>query len=448
MASSALLSTWTTCAALPPIDPELEEQPITQKHAKIGAYQLTRKLGVGEFANVYECMKRGEDRATAKKYAFKAIKKARVQRHAQLHKAKRNIKRVDTEVASMKKLSHGAVVRLYDVIQSPTMLYIVLEKGDRDLYSFLDSHEYADGCPDDVVKSVMRIAALGLRHCHANGVAHRDLKPENILVVGQPGDWSMIEENDDPCKRGVVKLCDFGLCADVSSGENLTDFVGSPCFFAPEILLDGSYDGRAADVWSLGCVMLEMLLGHAAFSQVWCPPYDQLKNDDKFRAAIHVAVQEVKAGCTECTPSPLYLLLDKILELQPYRRISIEDVCQMEYFDLMQTSPNGHSKMLRMTYDKMRQSFGPGGSPTKPLQRRQRITRISQNPREEQIVVADTNVNDLCNTNVNELCKMPSRPVWQPNVARPTPSTRRCPRNSIARWRGDSRRSPHTQLTG
>ena len=408
MASSALLSTWTTCAALPPIDPELEEQPITQKHAKIGAYQLTRKLGVGEFANVYECMKCGEDRATAKKYAFKAIKKARVQRHAQLHKAKRNIKRVDTEVASMKKLSHGAVVRLYDVIQSPTMLYIVLEKGDRDLYSFLDSHEYADGCPDDVVKSVMRIAALGLRHCHANGVAHRDLKPENILVVGQPGDWSLLESNDDPCKRGVVKLCDFGLCADVSSGENLTDFVGSPCFFAPEILLDGSYDGRAADVWSLGCVMLEMLLGHAAFSQVWCPPYDQLKNDDKFRAAIHVAVQEVKAGCTECTPSPLYLLLDKILELQPYRRISIEDVCQMEYFDLMQTSPNGHSKMLRMTYDKMRQSFGPGGSPTKPLQRRQRITRISQNPREEQIVVADTNVNDLCNTNVNELCKMPS----------------------------------------
>ena len=310
----------------------------------------------------------------------------------------------------MKKLSHGAVVRLYDVIQSPSMLYIVLEKGDRDLYSFLDSHEYADGCPDDVVKSVMRIAALGLRHCHANGVAHRDLKPENILVVGQPGDWSLLEENDDPCKRGVVKLCDFGLCADVSSGENLTDFVGSPCFFAPEILLDGSYDGRAADVWSLGCVMLEMLLGHAAFSQVWCPPYDQLKNDDKFRSAIHVAVQEVKAGCTECTRSPLYLLLDKILELQPYRRMSIEDVCQMEYFDLMQTSPNGHSKMLRMTYDKMRRSFGPGGSPTKPLQRRQRITRISQNPREEQIVVAapETNVNDLCNTNVNELCKMPS----------------------------------------
>ena len=89
----------------------------------------------------------------------------------------------------------------------------------------------------------------------------------------------------------------------------------------------------------------------------------------------------------------------------------------MEYFDLMQTSPNGHSKMLRMTYDKMRQSFGPGGSPTKPLQRRQRITRISQNPREEQIVVAapETNVNDLCNTNVNELCKMPSRTVWKSN---------------------------------
>ena len=99
MASSALLSTWTTCAALPPIDPELEEQPITQKHAKIGAYQLTRKLGVGEFANVYECIKREEAAMVTAKVRLQGHQKARVQRHAQLHKAKRNIKRVDTEVA-------------------------------------------------------------------------------------------------------------------------------------------------------------------------------------------------------------------------------------------------------------------------------------------------------------------------------------------------------------
>ena len=103
----------------------------------------------------------------------------------------------------------------------------------------------------------------------------------------------------------------------------------------PEILLDGSYDGPAADVVPR-LRHAEMLLGHAAFSQVWCPPYDQLKNDDKFRA-IHVAVQEV-SGVYGVYALALVFIVGQILELQPYRRMSIEDVCQMEYFDLMQTS--------------------------------------------------------------------------------------------------------------
>ena len=141
---------------------------------------------------MFECVKR-EDRS--KKFACKAIRKERVQRHASLHKAKRNIKRVDTEVRALKRFSHAAVVRLYDVIQSPQHVYLVLERGDRDLYAFLD--DYKDGCTEDVVRSVMRIAALGLRHCHAQGIAHRDLKPENVLVMGTPDTWAAHEQNRD-----------------------------------------------------------------------------------------------------------------------------------------------------------------------------------------------------------------------------------------------------------
>lgn len=63
---------------------------------------------------------------------------AHAARHASLHKAKRNIKRVDTEVRALKRFSHAAVVRLCDVIQSPAHVYLILERGDQDLYAFLD----------------------------------------------------------------------------------------------------------------------------------------------------------------------------------------------------------------------------------------------------------------------------------------------------------------------
>lgn len=115
---------------------------------------------------------------------------------------------------------HAGVCRLYEVMQSPLHVYLVMEKGDRDLYAFLD--DYPEGCDEGVVKSVTRILALALRHCHRAGVAHRDVKPENVLVVGTPEDWSA-----SPEEAGIVKLCDFGLCAKITLDSRLTDFVGS-----------------------------------------------------------------------------------------------------------------------------------------------------------------------------------------------------------------------------
>jgi len=194
--------------------------------------QVTRTLGQGEFAKVYECRRDGEGEVLA----LKAIKKAIVERHASnsILKAKRNIGRVGLEVGALRRFRHAGICQLHDVMQSsmraaaPSLdrvllktshryLYLVLERGQKDLFSFLDA--YPRGCDAGAIINIARITALALRHAHRAGIAHRDVKPENILVVGGPADWARAGD------AGIVKLCDFGLCADISSGEMLTDFV-------------------------------------------------------------------------------------------------------------------------------------------------------------------------------------------------------------------------------
>jgi len=106
-----------------------------------------------------------------------------VERHAtnSILKAKRNIGRVGLEVAALRRFRHAGICQLHDVMQTDMYLYLVLEMGQRDLFSFLDA--YPRGCGAQPIISVARITALALRHCHKNGIAHRDVKPENILVA-------------------------------------------------------------------------------------------------------------------------------------------------------------------------------------------------------------------------------------------------------------------------
>ena len=233
---------------------------------------------------------------------------------------------MDREVAALQRLRHAGVCRLYGVVHSPTYVYLVMEAGDRDLFAFLDG--YPRGCDDGTVCAVMRILALALRHCHNAGVAHRDVKPENVLVVGDPATWGDAE--------GVVKLCDFGLCADVAGDPRLTDFVGSPGFFAPELMTAESYCGRGADAWSLGAVLVELLLGHRAFEAAWCPPYEELNDPEKFLDGVRRAAARVKLGAAAGPPSePMAALLEQLVQIDPARRATVADVCGAPVFGLL-----------------------------------------------------------------------------------------------------------------
>ena len=370
-----LLSTWSSQKNIPPIDRTISDKKLTaipggKPGPIIGTYQMTRRLGKGEFAEVWECKVSQNDIHDIR--ACKAIRKERVQRASTIHKSKRNIKRVNMEIDALRRCKHAAICQVYGVFHSPLHVYIICEKGERDLYSFLDG--YPSGCEEDVIRNVMRLVALGMRHCHNAGIAHRDIKPENILVNGCPSDW-IGNGNGNTKDSGIVKICDFGLCADITGGTPLTDFVGSPGFFAPELLLAKSYDGGKADIWSIGAVMLEMLLGHEVFANVWFPAYDDL-SESEFRTNVTETLQQLRDVKAECPSTrTLPILVDQLLHMDPNKRSPIGKVCETEYFGLLTTTTNGMKKMLRLTYDQARASFGEKG-PTqlRPVQRRKRIT--------------------------------------------------------------------------
>ena len=348
-----LESTWAQQEALPPS--VAADKLLTE--TCVGPYEVLRRLGDGEFSTVVECRK-AENPET---FALKVIGKAKVQRHSSILKSKRNIGRVNREVRAMRAANHAGICRLFDVMQTPSHVYLVLEKGDRDLYALID--DYPGGCPENVVKSATRILVLALRHCHNAKIAHRDIKPENILVCGDPSSWY---QNPD---AGIVKLCDFGLCADIpEDGALLQDFVGSPGFFAPELLQRPSYDGARADLFSLGAVMVELIFGHDFFGAVWYPAYEDLLKVDRFAAAIADAVARVRCGSNERPPlePPLQALLNGLLEVVPERRKTVEELCHEEWFELMRGGPD-QASLLRLTFDHSRPS-----SDSKPAKHRAR----------------------------------------------------------------------------
>ena len=120
--------------------------------------------------------------------------------------------------------------------------------------------DHLDGVDPDDAREVIIGITRPINYLHSIGICHRDLKPENILLK---------VDSNEPVSANRIKICDFGLCCQrIKKGsKSLSEFCGSPGFFAPEmILFGGKYNGLLVDTWSIACIMLELCLGHEEVS--------------------------------------------------------------------------------------------------------------------------------------------------------------------------------------
>mmetsp|Transcript_24374 Transcript_24374/g.43298 ORF Transcript_24374/g.43298 Transcript_24374/m.43298 type:complete len:375 (+) Transcript_24374:88-1212(+) len=268
------------------------------------------KLGEGAYATVYQCM----NVETGKLYAVKHFKFSEDPKRVQKEFA--NLKR---EVMLLRELVHPNIVQYYQTDISPThdSINVVLEYvPGGSLKAILQKYVKFE---ESVVRNYTRQLLYGLKYLHDNGVIHRDLKCANVLVTPD----------------GIVKLSDFGSskrfdCESVGLTKSLK---GSPYWMAPEVVLRQGHS-YPADIWSLGCLMIEMVTGK--------PPWSNYSRDAKevlnlistpgnlpiipeCSAQMRVFILACLQRDSDLRPTAADLLLNPLLRLEDETDISYED---------------------------------------------------------------------------------------------------------------------------
>lgn len=200
-------------------------------------YEILEKLGEGTYGKVYKAINKLSGGCFA-------LKKIRIQFEDEGVPST-----AIREVSLLKECDHPNVIRLHEVFNLTTALYLVFEYLDMDLRMFLKRHgSFSDPA---WLKSASNQCFSGIEFCHCHRILHRDLKPQNVLVDVQ---------------QRVLKLADFGLARAFSVPlRAYTHEVVTLWYRAPEILLGESKYATPMDIWSLGCIVAEMATGQALF---------------------------------------------------------------------------------------------------------------------------------------------------------------------------------------
>lgn len=263
----------------------------------VGKYQIGKTLGEGTFGKVKFAL----NTETGDSVAIKVLDKDKIQKQSMGAQIKR-------EISIMKVVHHRYIVQLKEVLASRTKIFIVLELVTGG--ELFDKIVAAGKLNEEQARHYFRQLVEGVEYCHSKGVCHRDLKPENLLLD----------------EAGDLKISDFGLSAlydGEAEGESRSQLLhttcGTPNYVAPEVLADKGYDGRTADVWSIGVILYVLLAGFLPF-------------DEPTMTALFRKIQAADFQYPSWFTPEVKSLLDKVLIADPKARITLREVKQDPWY--------------------------------------------------------------------------------------------------------------------
>nr|XP_046239168.1 aurora kinase A [Scatophagus argus] len=256
----------------------------SSKRWSLENFDIGRPLGKGKFGNVYLARERQSKFILALKVLFKKqLEKAGVE-----HQLRR-------EVEIQSHLRHPNILRLYGYFHDPSRVYLILEFAPKgELYGEL---QRCGSFPEDRSATYIMELADALNYCHSKKVIHRDIKPENLLLGA----------------NGELKIADFGWSVHTPSSRRST-LCGTLDYLPPE-MIEGKTHDEKVDLWSLGVLCYEFLVGK--------PPFEAKSHEETYRRISRVeytypAQTDISAGAKD--------LVARLLKHNPMHRLPIQGV--------------------------------------------------------------------------------------------------------------------------
>lgn len=270
-------------------------------------------LGSGVSGSVYACKRVG----TGDELAVKVID-LRGLKLLSGPEGQEATRKIENEVRVLREVQDRHCVGLYDIHRTSNWIMLVMERlqGGELFQKILDKKAFNEVEARHVFRQILD----GLACLHSKRIIHRDLKPENVLVCNEsaasPPDVGTLFE---------IKLCDYGLSRFMDAGAQPRTLVGTPQYWAPEVL-DAMSSGRVyderADLWSAGCLLYVMLRGQYPFKGA----------DSKLADQIRTGVFDLSHKNWDKVSDEAKDLIRGLLKVDPAQRLTIDGCRQHPWF--------------------------------------------------------------------------------------------------------------------
>ena len=276
-----------------------QEEP---KHLprEINAYTIGNEIGKSALGGVYSAI----NEFTDEKVAIKIISKDTLQYN------KTELTLINNEITILKLLNHKNIIKLYEVFETQTNIYIVTELyTGKELFHYIYNKKILN---EYEALTIFHQLIDAMVYLHEMNIVHRDIKPENILFDSY----------------GNVKLIDFGYsCYYSNSDKTLNEDIGTPSYACPEMHKGIWYHPEQADLWSCGIVLYVMTCGYLPFSE----------EDEEDNGRL---IENGEFTIPETLSAQLQDLLRHMLDPDPSTRYYFRDVVTHDWFNSNQALPD------------------------------------------------------------------------------------------------------------